>query len=103
MNQIFDLNSAGGAVVGDLEMEITDLDKEISYLTKELKRAERLAVQGQKYQQLWRDHLDDSPIEEDNDQEAEVRQLDWNALDTKKLIKAQADGYDINDRESVPF
>ncbi len=96
-----DLTGIGGAVIGDLEMTITDMDKEISYLTKELERAERFKAEYDKLSELWRDHLDEAGIEDDNEWEKEARQILWNDSDAEKSIEAE--GYDRSECEPVPF
>lgn len=44
-----------------------------------------------KLQDLWRNHLDESPIEDDDDWEKGARQILWNDSDKEKQI--QAEGY----------
>lgn len=48
-------------------------------------------------QSLWRDHLDEGDPEDDNEWEAEARQVLWNTSDTEK--QTEAEDYDSD----VPF
>ena len=101
MNQIFELASIGGAVVGDLEMEITKMDAEISYLTKELERAERFKAEAKKLSTLWRNHLNDGRPMDDNEWESQARQELWDDSDTQQQKEDEGNGN--SEWESVPF
>lgn len=54
-----------------------------------------------KLESLWRNHLDESDPQDDNEWEAQARQILWNASDTEKQIEAE--GYDRDDRVDVLF
>ena len=93
-----DLAGISGAIVGDLEMEITKMDAEISYLTKELEKAERFKAEAEKFSGLWRAHLDDSYLQDDDEQEATARQILWNDSDAQNLAE-----YEKSEAGYIPF
>lgn len=107
----------------DMEQDMTELKDELEATRKKLKGAERLLeitekvlrgnvslirkrlneakAEADKFSQLWRDHLDECDPQEDNDQEAEARQMLYNNGDREKQIASE--GYDKSDSEYVPF
>jgi len=91
----------GNAVIGDLEIEITGMDKEISYLTKELARAERFKAEHEKLSELWRAHLDEAAIEDDSPQEKEARQILWNDSDSAQVAEAEWDAYEQQNARQI--
>jgi len=87
--------------IGDLEMEIMKMDKEIAMLEAELKKAERGQAQGEQFSSLWREYLDEANIEDDSKWESEARQILWTNSDAEKQIAVE--GYDRSEVEPIPF
>jgi len=92
------IGAEGNAVIGDLEMEITKMDEEIRAQEKALQRADRFKAQYEQLRDLWRDHLDDSYPQDDDEQEATARQILWNDSDSKNLAE-----YEKSDAGYIPF
>lgn len=116
----------GNAVIGELEVYGMNLTDENAKLRKENERlAERsdywrkawqdakareeklatsvkmLMKESAEFKSLWRDHLDETDPEDDDDAEAKARQILWNAGDTEKKIETE--GYSKSEVEYVPF
>ena len=99
------------AVMGDMEIEKMQLERELKDLNEKMlwwedackKSVEReknlskrlyLSDEQRDLEILWREHLDQTDPEDDNEQEAAARQILWNDKDTEKQRAAE---------ESVPF
>ena len=72
----------GNAVIGELEIYGMNLKDENEKLKKTI---EKLKAENNKLESLWRDHLDETHPDDDDDAEKEARQIFWDDGDTEKL------------------
>lgn len=86
---------------GSRDYWVDSYNRECLRTTKEAKKPDSYRKQLQKMESLWRNHLNECDPQDDNDWEAEARQILCNASDIEKKIAV--DGYDETDREYVPF
>ena len=112
----------GNEVIGTLEMEMIGMKKEVEEIKKgdsywwrkwqaandtiqdwmnkwrsaedRVIKLERKLADAEKFADLWREHLDDTDPQEDNDAEGKARQILWDEGDTEKKYQAE---------EAIPF